>query len=69
MNGGNFNGGQFGNFTARQFGNFTGNFNGTPRFAYNPYGGVSNYVAIIAAMVAIVGVVWLGIALNRQNRL
>jgi len=69
MSGGNFTGSQFGNFTARQFGNFTGTFNGPPRFAYNPYGGLSNYVTIIAAIIAIVGIVWLGIALNSQKRL
>jgi len=69
MNGGNFTESQFGNFTARQFGNFTGGFNGPPRFAYNPYGGISGYVAIIAAVIAIVGVLWLGIVLNRQNRI
>lgn len=70
MNGGNFTASQFGNFTARQFGNFTGNFNGPPRFAYvNPYGGFVNYVVVIAAIIAIVGVAWLGIALNSQHRL
>lgn len=68
MNGGNFTTGQFGNFTARQFGNFTG-FNGPPRFAYNPYGGFINDLAIVAAIIAIVGILWLGIALNGQHRL
>jgi len=70
MNGGNFTAGQFGNFTLRQFGNFTGSFNGPPRFAYaNPYGGFVNDLAIIAAVIAIVGIIWLGIALNGQHRL
>jgi hypothetical protein len=66
---GNFTGSQFGNFTARQFGNFTGSFNGPPRFAYDPYGGFVNDLAIVAAIIAIVGIVWLGIALNSQHRL
>jgi len=69
FNGGNFTASQFGNFTARQFGNFTGNFNGPPRFAYNPYGGIVNDLAIIAAIIAIVGVVWLGIVLNGHHQL
>ena len=70
MNGGNFNAGQFANFTARQFGNFTGNYNGGQRLGYaNAYGGFVNYLAIIAAVIAIVGILWLGIALNSQHRL
>jgi hypothetical protein len=70
MNQGNYSGGQFGNFTLRQFSNFTGNFNGPPRFAYaNPYGGLVNDLAIIAAVIALVGIVWLGIALNSERRL
>jgi hypothetical protein len=69
MNGGNFTASQFGNFTARQFGNFTGNFNGAQRFGYvNPYGGFVNDLAIIAVIIALVGIVWLGIALNSQHR-
>ena len=69
MNGGSFTGNQFGNFTARQFGNFTGTFNGPQRFGYmNPYGGFINDLAIIAAMIALVGIVWLGIALNSRHR-
>lgn len=67
---GNFTAGQYGNFTLRQFGNFTGSFNGAPRFAYaTPYGGFVNDLAIVAAIIAIVGILWLGIALNGQHRL
>ena len=67
---GNFTAGQFGNFTAREFGNFTGSFNGPPRFAsVNPYGGFVNELAIIAAIIALVGTLWLGFVLNRQHRL
>jgi len=67
---GNFTAGQYGNFTLRQFGNFTGSFNGPPRFAYaTPYGGIVNDLAIVAAIIAIVGILWLGIALNGQHRL
>jgi hypothetical protein len=69
MNSGNFTASQFGNFTARQFGNFTGNFNGPPRFAYNPYGGAASYLMIIGSIIAIVGAVWLGIALNSKQKL
>jgi hypothetical protein len=59
-----------GNYTARQFGNFTRNFTGTPRLGYvNPYGGFVNDLAIIAAIIAIVGILWLGIALNSQHRM
>ena len=67
---GNFTAGQYGNFTLRQFGNFTGSFNGPPRFAYaNPYGGFVSDLAVVAAIIAIVGILWLGIALNGQHRL
>jgi hypothetical protein len=67
MNGGNFTANQFGNFTARQFGNFTGNFNGPPRFAYNPYGGIVSYLMIITSIIAIVGAIWLGISLASKQ--
>ena len=70
MNSGNFTAGHFGNFTAGQFGNFTANFNGPRRFAYmNPYSGFANNLLIIGAIVAVIGIVWLGITLNRQHRL
>ena len=58
-----------GNYTAH-FGNFTGNFTGPPRLGYvNPYGGFVNDVAIIAGVIAIVGILWLGIVLNSQHRM
>ena len=67
---GNFTAGQFGNYTARQFGNFTGDFTGPPRFGYmNPYGGLVSDLAIIAAVIAFVGIVWLGISLNSRRLL
>ena len=68
MNGGNFTASQIGNFTARQFGNFTGTFNGSQRYEYiNPYSVFFNYLAIIAAVVAIAGILWLGISLNSRH--
>ena len=70
MNAGNYTARQFGNFTAKQFGNYTANFNGPRRFGYmNPYGGFVNDLAVIAAVIAIVGIIWLGIALSREYRL
>jgi hypothetical protein len=56
-----------GNFTAtRQFGNFTG-----PRqFGnINPYGGFINNLVILAVVIAIIGVVWLGISLRKSKQL
>ena len=58
----NFNSG---NFTAtNQFGNFTG-----PRqFGYvNPYAGVINGITIVALIIAIIGIVWLGISLKKAQ--
>ena len=54
---GNFTGTrQFGNFTgARQFGNM------------NPYGGFVNNFAILAVIIAIVGVLWLGLLLRKRH--
>jgi hypothetical protein len=70
MNAGSYTARQFGNFTVRQFGNYTANFNGPQRFGYmNPYGGFVNDLAVIAAVIAFLGILWLGIALNSQHRL
>lgn len=54
-----------GNFTNHQFGNFTG----PPRqFGYiNPYGGFVGALSLIAVIVAIVGVLWLGMTLRNLN--
>jgi hypothetical protein len=51
-----------GNFTGtRQFGNFTG----TRPFAnMNPYGGFVNNLTILAVIIAIIGVLWLGLLLR-----
>ncbi|MGD0423600.1 MAG: hypothetical protein ABSA92_09105 [Candidatus Bathyarchaeia archaeon] len=58
----NFNSG---NFTAtNQFGNFTG----TRPFGYvNPYGGFINGITIVALIIAIIGIVWLGISLKKTQ--
>ena len=56
-----------GNFTAtRQFGNFTG-----PRqFGnINPYGGFINSLVIVAVVIAIIGIIWLGISLRKNKQL
>jgi hypothetical protein len=56
FNPGNFTGNQFGNFTrVRQFGNV------------NPYGGIVGSVMILAVVIAIVGVVWLGLCLRKSK--
>jgi hypothetical protein len=57
INPGNFTGpGQFGNFTgAPQFGNM------------NPSGGFVNNFAILAVIVAVVGVLWLGLSLRKSH--
>ncbi len=56
----NFNSG---NFTAtNQFGNFTG---ARPFGNVNPYGGVINGLTILAVIIAIIGVIWLGICLKK----
>ena len=31
----------------------------------NPYGGFMNYVTILALIIAIIGIVWLGISLKK----
>jgi hypothetical protein len=51
-----------GNFTGtREFGNFTR----TSQFAnINPYGGFVNDLAILAVVIAIFGVLWLGLSLR-----
>jgi hypothetical protein len=53
-----------GNFTGtRQFGNFTG----TRQFAnMNPYGGFVNNFTILAVIIAIIGVLWLGLLLRKR---
>lgn len=56
FNPGNFTGNQFGNFTrVRQFGN------------PNPYGGIVGSVMILAVVIAIIGVVWLGLCLRKSK--
>lgn len=54
---GNFTGpGQFGNFTrAHEFGNM------------NPSGGFVNNFAILAVIIAVVGVLWLGLSLRKSH--
>jgi hypothetical protein len=55
-----------GNFTgARQFGNFTG----APQFVnVNPLGGFINDVALVAAIIAVFGLAWLGLALMKSGK-
>ena len=56
FNPGNFTGNQFGNFTrVRQFGNV------------NPYGGIVGNVMVVAVVIAIIGVVWLGLCLRKSK--
>jgi len=52
-----------GNFTG-QFGNFT-----RPRqfVIVNPYGGIVGGVMIVAVVIAIIGVVWLGLCLRKSK--
>jgi len=58
----NFNSG---NFTAtNQFGNFTGT---RPFGNMNPYGGLVNGVSIVAVIIAVIGVIWLGISLKQAQ--
>jgi len=48
-------------------GNFTGNFTGGRQFAGgNPFG-LTNALTIIAVIIAIAGLVWLGIALRKPK--
>ena len=56
-----------GNFTGtHQFGNFTR----TSQFGnINPYGGFANNVTIVAIVIAIIGVLWLGMSLRSYLRL
>ena len=54
-----------GNFTAtNQFGNFTG---ARPFGNVSPYGGLVNGLTILAVIIAIVGVLWLGIVLKKAQ--
>ena len=58
----NFNSG---NFTAtNQFGNFTG---ARPFGNVSPYGGFVNDLTIVAVIIAIVGVLWLGMCLKKAQ--
>ena len=54
-----------GNFTGtRAFGNFTR----TNQFGnMNPYGGFANDFAILAVIIAIFGVLWLGLSLRKPH--
>lgn len=56
-----------GNFTGtHQFGNFTR----TSQFGnINPYGGFANNVTMVAIIIAIIGVLWLGMSLRSYLRL
>jgi hypothetical protein len=55
-----------GNFTgARQFGNFTG----ARQFVnVNPVGGLINDLALVAVMIAIFGLAWLGLVLMKSRK-
>ena len=55
-----------GNFTgARQFGNFTG----ARQFVnVNPLGGLMTDLALVAVLIAIFGLVWLGFALMKSGK-
>jgi hypothetical protein len=53
-----------GNFTRSQFVNFT---RGNQFGMVNPYGGLANGFMILAVVIAVIGVVWLGIALNKPS--
>ena len=56
FNPGNFTGNQFGNFTrVLQFGNV------------NPYGGIVGSVMLVAVVIAIIGIVWLGLCLRKSK--
>ena len=53
-----------GNFTRTQFGNFTR----TRQFmTVNPYGGIVGSLMVVAVVIAIVGVVWLGLCLRKSK--
>jgi len=53
-----------GNFTGSQFGNFT---RGGQFANANPYGGFANSFMILAVVIAVIGVVWLGIVLKKSS--
>jgi hypothetical protein len=47
-----------------------GNFTGPRQFGnINPYGGFINNLVIFAVVIAIIGVVWLGISLRKTKQL
>ena len=54
---------------SRRFGsNFPGNFTRTNQFGnMNPYGGFVNDLAILAVIIAILGVLWLGFSLRKRH--
>ena len=55
-----------GNFTgARQFGNFTG---GRQFVNVNPLGGFINDLALVAVVIAIFGLAWLGFTLMKSGK-
>ena len=61
-----------GNFNANFNGTFTRNFNGTftgnRQFAAgNPFG-LANVLTMIAVIIALVGIVWLGLTLRKQPK-
>ena len=61
---GNFNSNFNGNFTR----NFNGTFTGSRQFTGgNPFG-LTNALTIVAVITAIVGVVWLGLALRKPPK-
>jgi hypothetical protein len=54
-----------GNFNrTRAFGNFTAT---RPFVNVSPYNGFANGLAIVAVIIAIVGVVWLGLSLRKSH--
>jgi hypothetical protein len=55
-----------GNFTGgRPFGNFTG---ARQIMSVNPFGGFISDLAILGVIIAIVGLVWLGLALTKSRK-
>jgi hypothetical protein len=58
-----------GNFSGTQFGNFTG-FARPRQFAnLNPYGGLVIDIALLGMIIAIIGILWLGISLNKSHKM
>jgi hypothetical protein len=53
-----------GNFTRSQFVNFA---RGNQFGMVNPYGGFANIFMILGVAIAVIGVVWLGIALRKPS--